>query len=193
MEEESPKKSKKKKIASWSLLIVIVLVITIVILLGWFFTRGNVTVTGDNPEIEKTDSIVCKNDNINYPYFSYDNSERKEMQITAIFTSDKLETISLLHTLYYTNHKDANTSETLNHATFNLETQNAGLGPDIFSAHYSVSNDNLQLTLNAKKKDINSNNAKYLLLGELTGGDYTKLDVQKNYKNSGFSCEEVNK
>ena len=192
MEEESPRKA-KKTIASWPLVIAILLVVVLLILLGWFFTRGNITTTGDNPEVEKTNFIVCRNNEVFYPYFSYDNSEKKDLEITAIFNGDKLDTVSLVHTLYYSNHEDANRSEVLNHAAFNLETQNAGLGPDIFTAHYSTSNNNLQLTLNAKAKDINDSNAKYLILGELTSGDYTKSILQRNYKNNGFSCEDVNK
>lgn len=192
MEEDSPKKS-KRYIASWPMLIILLLVIAIIIFLIWFFTRGNVTTTGSNPEIESVDSIVCDITDSKYPFFTYDNSTKKATKVTTTFRNNKLDTVSLIHTLYYPNIEESGKSETLNHAALNINTQNAGLGPDIFNAHYTTTSDSMQLLLSAKTKEISSDTAKYLLLDETNGGNYTKSVVLKNYKNKGFSCEEVNK
>lgn len=191
MEEDSSKKS-KRYIADWPLLFFLLFVIIIIIFLIWLFTRDNVTTTGNNPEIESVDSVVCDISGIEYPFFDYDSSSKKTTKITVTFKNKNLDTISMLHTLQYANTEDAQKSETLNHAALNISTQNAGLGPDILNAHYAIVSNALQLLLTAKAKDITSTTSKYLLLNSPDNERYTKSNILRNYKNKGFSCEEVN-
>jgi len=191
MENGSPKKS-KKRIASWPLLIILLIVIAIIILLGWLLTRDKVTVTGSNPEVDSADSITCKNTDSSYPFFTYDNSIKKSTEVILVFSDGKLDKLSFAHTLYYSDDAEAKKSESINHAAFNTATQEAGLGPDILTAHYSTSSNNLRLTLHADIEDINAKNVKYLLLDGVSGNNYTKSNVQNNYKNNGFKCNEVN-
>ncbi len=191
MEEDSSGKS-KKYIAEWPLLIFLLLTIVIIVFLIWFFTRDSITTSGNNPEIESADSVVCDISGTEYPFFDYDNSIEKNTKITTTFRNKNLDTISLLHTLHYTSMEDAKKSETLNHAALNINTQNAGLGSDIFNAHYAIISDALQLLLTAKSNDITDATSKYLLLESPNDKKYTKSVILQNYKNKGFSCEEVN-
>lgn len=184
--EEKTKKwklSDKTVLQSLGLCLLIIAVILIVI----FFLNGSTTIYNDGGEIATTESITCESSEVSYPFFAFDNSDRKQLKINVLLSNNKIDQLSLIYRLYYNSSSDINTSETLNHANMNKHFGISGLTADALGAKYSKLDDSLQLTLNSKAKEINEISAKYYLLDE-AANYYNKETITKNYNSKGLDC-----
>ena len=179
----------KKSLTNWTMIAGILLVIAAVVLIIWFFLRGETTVSGNYPDPVTSRSLSCVGNNIPYPFFDDSNTTKTEIQTTSVFSENKLESTSLIYSLYYTDTSSIDGAEGINHAKINLATQSEGLGSDIFYLHFSKLNDRLEARLYAKADEINNKNSKYLMLNGLTEGSvYTENLVKTIYESQGLKC-----
>lgn len=179
----------KKRFTNWALLIGILLIVASVVLIIWFFLKGEVTVTGSYPKPETSDSITCIGADIPYPYFRTDGVSKTIINVTGVFEDDKLSTISLIYSIYYSNPNDVNRNIAVNQANINLATQADGLGSNIFNIHFSEFSDHIDARFYAEAKDITARSSKYLMLNSALEHDtYSKSLVEKIYTKQGLDC-----
>lgn len=169
---------------NWSKWAGMTLIFIAIILILMFFMQGSTIVSGEFPDTKKIESLSCVAENIDYPTFTYDNSKRKTIKVNVTFNNDDLQSISLVHTLYYNNDKEVTDSEALNHAAVNIDSKAA----DIFDAHYSKFSDAMTMTMYAERKNINNTNKKYAMLNLIYVDNLDKASVKWNYETLGFDC-----
>ena len=179
-----PKKNNKS-----FLTVLIVSVIFTILAIGlflWFFANGETTTTGNFPKPETSKSLTCESNTIQSSILNTNNTTRTTSKVTAAFTGNKLDSISITYSLYYSSQDQIEASETTNHANFNLRTQNEGLGPNIFNLHFVKTTDHLEINMYANSKDITEKTSSYLLLDNATALD--RSTIEQNYTNKDFKC-----
>ncbi len=189
-QQEKPKKRKKSK-TNWPATIGTTLILTAIALLLCFFLQGETKVSPNKTILETSQSLACEAEGIQYPFFNYDNSTRKTTRVNATFSGEKseLNTISLIHELYYNNSEAIERSEAENHATLNLKTQDEGLGPDAFGANYAKLSDRMKFSMYAKASELKYETVKYLELDWVESGVFNLPTIEKIYTSKGFTCE----
>lgn len=176
---------------NWALWAGMLLVIIAVVLLGWFFLKGETKVSGNWPEPETAQSVVCEAEGVLYPFFKYDNSDRKTMTVKAIFKNDALYSIALTNMLYYSDIAKIDLSESENHAAVNLKSQAEGLGADVMDSKYSKLDNGMKMSMYALAKDVTSEAAKYLMLDVAPeNGQYSLSLIKEIFTKKGFNCVE---
>lgn len=190
MEEKSPTKKKKKSKTNWpaTIGITLVLMVAAIAVCVTLSMQGKTKVTDNTAGPETSEALTCEVEGVVYPFFKYDESEKKTTKINAIFQDGVMSTISLIYSLYYNNSEQIVKSEAENHAALNLKMQNEGLGPDAFDANYAKLKDRLKLSLYAEAKKLNINTVKYFELDWVESGKYNMATVQANYEDRGFKC-----
>ena len=177
------KKSNLLTVLSFSLCIFAVLVFFV------FMMQGKTTTSGGYPENTKDGSIICNNNGLDYPFFRYDESIKKDTEITALFNDENLKSISLRYTLSYSNESLATTSEAQNHAAMNINFGNNQLEADAFSARYSKNGNKMIMNLYASQSDLKTTNGnRYFLLDNLSI-DSSIEQYKDYYEKQGFICK----
>ena len=171
---------------------VVVIIIVLIMLMN-----GSTTTSGGGSSSEATRSLACTSESFDYPIYTYDYSTKKETVITATFNDDRLNRISLTHTLYYSSEEQIERSEAVNHAAMNISFANNNLEPDSFGANYRTlvsdpSALSLAMTMTTQADNIREEGAKYFMLQDVTNKDYTLEDLRTTYRNAGFKCEVNN-
>ena len=179
-------KSKNKSLIRWGLPLSFVLMIIAVILLLIFFMQGETKIVGNYPENITSELLTCVKQNNNYPFFKYRNSNSEETKISAVFANKKIDSISLIHTIDYSNHQDAETSKASNMASMN-KSFGQEFGPGAFNARYIVNGNSMQMNLYAKSNEIRGSALKYFLAESYPA---TMSDYEQNYLSQGFNCEK---
>lgn len=180
------------KIIRWVVSIVLLILLGAVIYFIISMLNGKTTTTGQNPDDIEGQSLVCEKNNINYPIFTYYNTDKKELKITANFYDDKINAISLAYTMYYSDAQLITGSEAHNHAAMNISFGKNSLGPDSFNAHYSKMEDAMIMRLYATSNELNSVSAKYFLIRlkeDQISLPNTPAEYQENYKAQGLTCK----
>ncbi len=186
MEEKSKENNTTKKII-YAILGVLLIVVAVVLVI-LFLLRGNTTISDSTRTDIVTESLSCEANDVEYPIFTFDKSDKKSFKINMVFGEKKLDTLSLIYRLYYSNTDDITESEVTNHIAMNESFADDGLQPNSFGAVFATLNDSMQMTLNAVKKQINGSSAKYFLLEEVA--NYSKDNLKKHYESKGFECKE---
>ncbi len=189
---ENDARGRKEGKTNWPATIGTSLLLTAIVLILCFFLQGETKVTDDGGTVESSKSLACEVEGAQYPFFDYDNSTKKTTKINAVFNGDKLDTISLIHELYYNSSDEIVRSEAENHATLNLKTQGEGLGPDAFGANYAKLADRLKFSMYAKAEKLKYETVKYFELDWVESGTYNLPTMEKIYTEKGFDCETIN-
>lgn len=189
---ENDARGRKEGKTNWPATIGTSLLLTAIVLILCFFLQGETKVTDDGGMVESSKSLACEVEGAQYPFFDYDNSTKKTTKINAVFNGDKLDTISLIHELYYNSSDEIVRSEAENHATLNLKTQGEGLGPDAFGANYAKLADRLKFSMYAKAEKLKYETVKYFELDWVESGTYNLPTMEKIYTEKGFDCETIN-
>lgn len=153
-----------------------------------FLNHESRTTSGGYPEPEKSSFITCTSTGLDYPYYRYDNSLRKETEVNMIFRDEIIDSISLTHILFYNNEQESIGSEAQNHASMGIHFAKDGLGADPFSAHYSIESDRMTMSLYAKATDLSQSASKYFLLNH-SENKLQKTEYKKIYESQGFKCD----
>ena len=185
MEEKSKNKITKKMIYA---IVGILLILIAIVLIILFLLRGSTTF-GDTTKTDiVTESLSCESSDFDYPIFSYDESDKKNLKINMLFGEKKLDTLSLMYRLYYNDNNKIIASEAANHADMNESFSKDGMQADSFGASYALLDDSMQMTLNVNKKQIDGVSSKYFLLEE--ANNYNKDNLKKHYESKGFKCKD---
>lgn len=177
---------KKNKIS----LIITVIFIAIAIIILIFLLKGETKTSGNYPEDLTNSSLSCSKNGELYPFFEYDQSDRKEIIINASFNKQQLGSISLITRLYYSDEDKIIGSEAFNHAAMN-KSFGPSLGPDALGASYAKLSDSMKMSLFANQSDINTETARFFLIDTDGGLPQTLDEYRSNYEQQGFSCEIV--
>lgn len=195
MEQSSPGKvgkTRQNDIINWLLISVLIIIsIAVVLLILFFLFGGKTNITGNWRDDEATESIICSGD-ISYPFFTYENTDRKEIKINASFSDEKMQTISLVYKMYYNSDDEINRSANLNHAAMNRNFGKDGLTADAYNATYNLLNNAMQMSIYSDVNDFNALSAKYFLLSDISSSEYTRASVRKIYENKGLMCKKIN-
>lgn len=186
---EKTAKSNNKKL--WLLIVGIMLVCVAIVCIILFLIQGQTTVSGNFEGNGKAEYLTCESRTTPYSLFDYDDSDSKNLKITATFENDKLSGVSLIYKLKYNDAEKLDYSSARNHAAVNKISQKEGLGPDPYTAKYTKTEDTLQLTMMAQGEDITNKTLKYFMLkGQSSGTPYTQDKVSKMYAEQGLKCEK---
>lgn len=186
MEEKSKGNDTTKKI-TYSIMGVLLIVVAAVLVI-LFLLNGNTTISDSTRTDIVTDSLSCEASGVEYPIFTIDKSDKKNFKINMLFSDKKLDSLSLIYRLYYSNDDDISNSEVTNHIDMNKSFDDNGLSPDSFGAVYAILDDSMQMTLNASRKQINGSTAKYFLLEDVV--NYSEDNLKNHYESKGFKCKE---
>ena len=153
--------------------------------------HGTTTVVGEYPEAITDTALSCTHSSMSYPIFTYDRSDSKSTKVNVLFHGETVKSISLTHSLYYSDESYVTGSEAHNHAAMNIDFGKYGLGADAFNANYARLSDRMTMTLYTS--DIDTDAAKYFLITINDDGalPQTLAEYQRNYSNQGFECEIV--
>lgn len=166
----------------------IILVVVILFVSLLFAMRGENITVGAWPETESTDSLSCSSNNVEYPFFKYDNSTKKKMEVSMIFENSILKSTSLLYVLYYPNVEEVNRSNAINQNAMGRNMGENGFSTTAFNINYQILADSLQMSLFMKSDEITDESSKYLLLDSIDTRGLTKTALKNAYSNKGFAC-----
>ena len=155
-----------------------------------FALKGKTTITGEFEGNKKLETLVCQADGRDYPVFNFDNSSSKSLKINAVFNNDELESISLYYKLNYANEELARKSESVNHAAMNLSFYDDEMKTDDLNAKYSFVDNSFQMSIYAKKDELNEKSLRYFMLYNIYEvKSLTKEKMAKIYNEAGLNCE----
>lgn len=185
---------KKNNSKVWLAITGCILIILAVVLIIGFLLQGQTTISGEHQEIEQSPTLTCKANDYEYPFFTYDSSDKKTIEINLIFENNRIRTAALKYTLYYSDPNIVQQSEAVNHADMNISFTQNGLESEALGVSYSKQTDKLIMTLYANGSDLNSTEAKrYFLLPADAGVSSSSIDYYaKIYKDKDLKCEMTN-
>ena len=179
-------KVKHKKLIPYVIAIGILLAIILIAVFLFYGFKGETKIAEKTIENEKSESITCTINGLEYPFFVYNNATNKAIRVTVTFDGKKLASIYLIHELMYDNEDAAAISETQNHTNMNKSFSTI-YGADAFNANYYSDKNTMRMSLYAKANELTEDAKKYFLA---TGADNSKNSLIKNYQAQGFSCEK---
>ncbi len=156
-----------------------------VVFLILFLLQGETKYSDSEGSTIKTQSITCVGNNITYPFQTAPGNGT--VKIHAILNDDKLKSISLVYELHYSDPKIVEQETTKLNADMNRAFGANGLGADALGATYLSLTDLVQMTLYTERKSLNSNSAKFFLLGE-SSGNYEKDEILQIYGDKNLDC-----
>ncbi|MBO7718370.1 hypothetical protein J6S37_02655 [Candidatus Saccharibacteria bacterium] len=160
--------------------------VIIFVLIAFFLMNGSGKIINTEGDISVTESMVCSENGIIYPFFTYDNSNSKNIKINVVFKDDKLDTISLIASLYYSTAEQIKQSSASNHAALYESFYADSMSADLFDMHFSTLDDAMQMTLYTDAKKLNGMNSKYFLIDSVSG--FTKEKLKKEFNSHGLNC-----
>ncbi len=184
MSHERGKNNKASKI--WVMVCSVIAVSAVTLLIITLFGRRVTIAGGDEPQVIKMTSMTCTIENYLYPFFTYDDSDRKELKIVTMFSDDGLTKVSLQQMLYYDDTNKIAQSSAANHAAMNNSFGKDGLKADALGASYAELDFGLRFGLYEIREKINEEAAQYFLLNRLNDLSYDT--VKSNYENIGMKC-----
>ena len=183
---------KTRKLISVILILDILIILVVVLILAM---QGNTTTTGENPDNVEGQSLTCKSHSIKYPVFVNNDTDARDLKITANFYDNKLSAISLEYVLFYNTEQQINASEAQNHAAMNIDFGKNGLSADSFNANYSKMTNAMKMLLYTTNNDFNITSSKYFMIEAHEKKDLPETinEFEQIYKSQGFSCSKSKK
>ena len=180
MEKDKIERSNKRWLVFWGVIFAVIVVIVVCVLSSLQWTeRGATTVV-------KITSLSCEADNVSYPLFAYDESDKKELRIITTYNDEELRSISLQYKMFYSDEEKNIKSEADNHARMNILYGEDGLNADEFSSTYAVMNGYLKFSMYALRDEIINSGEKYFMLDGIP--DYKINTIGQKYAKLGMKC-----
>ena len=189
MEEAKP--TKKQRQSNKMTVIGIVLIAVAVVLFLAFQLNGQMKTTGGFPDSETSVSSTCQSITAEYPFFGKNSADKRDMTIKIIANDEKVDTISLIYKLYYSEEDLIRESRDVNHFEVNRAFSRDGMEADSLGASYAKMGDYFKFTLFAKAVNLNDVTKRYFLLDGLdsnSDGSFNYNKVVKAYELQGFNC-----
>ena len=182
-------KHNKSNLKLYAIIGTMIIVIVIAIIILSFLLKSKTTTNKENITSIKNDFLRCEATDIDYPIFTYYNSNGKTLKIDLIFNDDKLKTIALEYTLDYSDRSIVATSEAHNRAAMNISFGKNNLDTDEFNAKYTKLDNALRMNLYANDSDIDYITTPYFMINA-DGSELPKtlIEYQLNYEQQGLSC-----
>jgi len=151
---------------------------------------GTTKTIGENPVDVTTKTINCQSKTIEYPFFAYDGSSGKNLNIRAEFRNDQIEVLSLKYTLFYNDARSVMDSENRNRAAMNRNLSKDGLEIEEYNAHYIATDSYFRMELYATTDELNDKAMRYFMLDANSNSTMlnTITEYQLEYEKQGFSC-----
>lgn len=184
--EENTVKTKKKSRRNWYILILVVGIILLVVFIIWLLMKGEVKTTGNYPDDVTPETLKCVGKNIPYFIYKKTDSPNTEIDINAIFTGGKINSISLVHR---SKHNDADAADMAMRkitGDMNYSFADSGLKQFALNATYTVDDKVAQMALYATSNDLDDKSIKYFMLDNLPEN---LTGYKRGYISQGFTCE----
>lgn len=165
-----------------------ILIIVAILLTFWFFLQGKTTVSGNFPENEKNEILICSTDGKEYPFFRYQRASNTTTEVNIIFKDGSLNALALKQFSYYDTPSMAIDSWNQNHAAMGTSFGKNGMSGDALSASYFKENNLMRMTLYASLNEINTTSATYFLIKDFSLST-TSDEFAKYYEEMGFNCK----
>ena len=169
----------------------IILIIAAALFLILFFLKGETTIDNSSMGVTKSESLVCTNEGILYPFFTYDETAQRTMKVNVVFQNDELSSLSLIYTSYYDDMDKIGKSININQVNMNKIFIDDGLAFDALGLYFSKMSNGVQFGLYAKANEINNISKKYFLLDSYDDG-LAREEIMQKYISKGFNCTIFN-
>lgn len=153
---------------------------------------GGESLTGENPEPESADAMTCVSE-ARYPYLESKLGELShDIKVNMLFDEGKIDTIGLYYNTIYENEERAEEAYLALVSEMNQILDKDGVDAKFVSnMRFTKNEDNVTMSLFAKRDGLTVTNEKYLLL-QNDGGTELVVNEGKlveNYLLSGFRCK----
>ena len=153
-----------------------------------FFIRGQVTIDGDFPENQVSESLSCERQDTGYFLFNDTRILEDATNLTLIFDKQNLRLASLIYTAFTEN---ATTAQNVEAAIMSELNTNFGteFGFNGLGANFTSSENKIRMSLTATTSEMGSNGKKYFLID---GIQDQKDKYYEELTRRGFNCKKVN-
>lgn len=197
MEEVANTNKKNKHTKQIVVLVVFLAVFAVVVLILVNLFNEKTTVTTGGSEVTSSSSLYCttKSKNIPDAFFDLTNADTADQAIKVLFKNKKIDNIAYNSTITYSDPDIAKNAHATLYAGYGKYVQEAGRDMNIYSPNFSVSGNELKISLYADYKQLDSKTAKIFLIDTSETGldSYTSKVLSTLYKTKGFSCESSDK
>ena len=197
MEEVESNKKKKKLSKRIIILVVFLAVFAIVILILVNLFSEKTTITTGGAEVTSSSSLYCTTKSKNVPdaFFDLTNADTADQAIKVLFKNKKIDNIAYNSTITYSDPDIAKNAHATLYAGYGKYVQEAVRDMNIYSPNFSVSGNEVKISLYADYKQLDSKTAKIFLIDTSETGldSYTSKVLSTLYKTKGFSCESNDK
>ncbi|MBQ3441229.1 hypothetical protein IJG27_02885 [Candidatus Saccharibacteria bacterium] len=195
MEEVENKKNKNTKKIVILVVFLAVFAIVILILVNLFSEKTTITTGGS--EVTSSSSLYCttKSKNIDGAFFDLTTADTADQAIKVLFKNKKIDNIAYNSTITYSDPDIAKNAHATLQANYGRYVQENGKSMETFSPNFSVSGNEVKISLYADYKQLDSKTAKIFLIDTSETGldSYTSKVLSTLYKTKGFSCESNDK
>ena len=195
MEEVENKKKKNSKTIVILVVFLAVFAIVILILVNLFSEKTTITTGGT--EVTSSSSLYCttKSKNIPDSFFDLSNADTADQAVKVLFKNNKIDNIAYNTTVTYSDPDQAKQEEANLHAKYGTYVQENGKDMSTFSPNFSVSGNEIKISLYSDYKQLDNKTAKIFLIdtSETNLSSYTSKVLSTLYKTKGFTCESNDK
>ena len=195
--EEVEKKKSNKTTKNVIILVVFLAVFAAVILILVNLFSEKTTVTTGGSEVTSSSSLYCTTKSKNIPdvFFDLSTADTADQAIKVLFKNNKIDNIAYNATATYQDPDVAKNAHATLYADYGKYVQDAGRSMDVFSPNFSVSGNEVKISLYSDYKQLDSKTAKIFLIdtSETSLDSYTSKVLSTLYKTKGFSCESNDK
>ena len=189
MSEVTKKAKNRSAGAICAAVVILVLVVGLVLV---FLMNRTETRTWHDETTTTTGSLVCTNASPANAFFKHDDEVSAEHKIKVTFKGDQFDKLNYTYTGEFESNEEATSALSEMHADYNIYMGENGLDQEALYATFSPMENEGVINLYISRDDFNSATAKFVFLsnGEFKKmGKYSAEEVQKVYKNKGFTCQ----
>lgn len=184
-------KRRHNNTTSYFAVIGIILILIAGMFLLWFFLRGEVRVSGGYPDDEISRSILCKIENLEYPFgdlTGYARPKDSSIDVNAIFNNEQIKTVSLVYKMNFANSE--NVAGIKSGLSFSVKKNMSldGLDSSKLGVDFISYDDVVRMNMYANVEELEDADArKYFLIDEAPLNEKSYVE---NYEKQGFRCIE---
>lgn len=168
----------------------IVAIVAVAIMAGLpFFLSGQTVTTGANPEVTKSDAVICEGENISYAILPSRNGETgNAVNLRLVFQDESLKNLAMYYDAGYVNEDFAETAENELIAAYNTEVARLGIASaEAPSTQFTRSNTTVSMSLFLKAEELNEKTAPLIMITEAI--PTMKAGFIRKYEGKGLKCE----
>lgn len=176
---------------NYVLFIGLALITISMILFLLFFLKGQTKVSGAFPADVLSEALQCTSDKSIYPYFETGEELGIKNTVNAIFSNNRMSSISLISYYSYNDKDKANASYNTSHAKLNTAFNSAGFEADAFNASFANLGTDVKMSLYATYGDLSPKAGTFFMLQDYDMREISIDTLSKAYEQNGFTCKTV--